>query len=82
MFAAKVSENVDPRHVPELPNYRSLVSLNSVESYVRQKPQNNVIVPNLNFQKTSITESSHGDVFTSSRPSDRFTRGAFVNIKN
>ena len=46
MFAARI--NLDPRHVPSLPDYRmSGINTDSVESLVRQKPHKSLLVPNL-----------------------------------
>ncbi len=64
MFAARI--NLDPRHVPTLPDYRIVETntdsvtknLSSIESFVKQKPHKNIQVPNLFKQaEASINES-------------------------
>jgi len=45
MFAAKI--NMDPRHIPELPDYRVTdTATDSVTSLVSKKPHNSLMVPN------------------------------------
>jgi hypothetical protein len=46
MFAARI--NLDPRHVPTLPEYRiSEINTDSVESLVKQKPHKSLFVTNI-----------------------------------
>lgn len=73
MFAARI--NLDPRHVPSLPDYRISDNTDSVESLVKQKPHKGLLVPKL-FLKT--TEASVNDSFNSARQ----TQGPYVNFKN
>lgn len=63
MFAARI--NLDPRHVPSLPDYRiSETNTDSVESLVKPRPHKSLLVPKL-FLKTQ--EASVNDSFNSAR---------------